>query len=782
MGVEGMASRISHSALAAAALALLPVSAVASQAEPGHGLSTQTPPTGHAMATNAPQERQQRPNVLVWMLDDVGFAQFSSYGGLVATPNIDRVAANGLRYTNYHTAPVCSAARASFLTGRMPHSVNIGGHVAVSRPYPGYTGRMPDSAGTIADNLRAAGYATFALGKWDHIPNSESTPAGPFRQWPTGQGFERFYGFLSADIDNWHPSLVRDQSPVATPYGPDYHLNDDLADEAIAMIETRRATDPARPFLMYWATGTAHAPHHAPLAWIERYRGKFDQGWDKVRETILAEQKAKGLVPQDAKLAPRPEGQPAWDTLSAGQKKLYARQMEVFAASLSHADEQFGRILDALEEAGELDNTLVIVTSDNGASAEGAQHGMFTEAILSRQRPATLEENMPFYEEWGGPGTYPHYSYGWAVAGNTPFRYYKHATFEGGTRVPLVVSWPDGIAARGELRRQYAHVSDIAPTILEAAQVPLAPRVNNVEQSPMEGVSFAHSFTAPDAPTRKQAQYTEMFGNKGLWQDGWTIVTSHRLEPWDMSSAKPITAPWELYDLETDIGQSSNLAARYPERVAAMDRLFEEQAARYNVNPIGNISEGMLASMAGARAEFERRGGVWRYPGPVRNISPTVGPPIMALGFRMTADLKLPAAGVTGPVFAAGGTLGGIGLYLRDGRPVFAVNTIAGQSAEVAASESLGAGGTRLRLEFARAGKDKPAAVAILAGDKLVAQGEIPAEVIQGFYIFELFGVGHDGGTPVIEGVEPDLTFPGRISDVSFDFRPPNTASAGQGQ
>ncbi|MDG2003220.1 MAG: arylsulfatase [Novosphingobium sp.] len=756
-----MRHAVSRLSLIAAALAILPGATIAEAPQP----TTQTP---------APAQQQQRPNVLVWMLDDVGFAQFSSYGGLVATPNIDRVAHMGLRYTNYHTAPVCSAARASFLTGRMPHSVNIGGHVAVSRPHPGYSGHIPAEAGTIADNLHAAGYATYALGKWDHIPNAESSPAGPFNQWPTGQGFDRFYGFLSADIDNWRPALVSDRTPIDMPESPDYHLNDDLADQAITMIESRRASDPARPFMMYWATGTAHAPHHAPADWIGRYKGKFDMGWDKAREQILARQKAEGVVSKHAKLAPRPADQPAWDTLNKVQKRLYARQMEVFAASLSHADAEFGRILDALEASGELDNTIVIITSDNGASAEGAQHGMFTEAVLGRGKPASLEENLPFFEEWGGPGTYPHYSYGWAVAGNTPFRYFKHATFEGGTRVPLVIAWPKGIAGRDELRSQFTHVSDIAPTILDAAGVKLAERVNNVVQSPMEGVSFTYSFAAPQAPTRKKAQYFEMFGNKGLWADGWTIVTSHRLEPWDMATTRPITAPWELYDLKTDPGQRSDLAARQPERVAALEQIFEEQAERYHVNPIGNISEGMVEMMKNAGAEFARRGGKWRYPGPVRNIQQTVGPPISALGFRLTADLDLSEPRTTGPIFAAGGKLGGIGLYLRNGKPVFAVNTIAGKTSEVAASEALETGSARVVLQFNRPKGPGPAQVFILAKGKVVAEGTIPAETMQGFFIFELFGVGYDGGTPVLPGATPDTPFPGEISDVTFDFTVPN--------
>ena len=761
-----MLHAVSRLSLAVAALAMLPGAALADH----HG-------SGAQPATNAPPERhQQRPNVLVWMLDDVGFAQLSSFGGLVATPNIDRVAQMGLRYTNYHTAPVCSASRASFLTGRMPHSVNIGGHVFVSRPHPGYTGHIPASAGTIADNLRASGYTTFALGKWDHIPVPQSSPAGPFDQWPTGQGFDRFYGFLSADIDNWRPSLVRDQTPVDLPETPGYHLNRDLADQAIAMIEGRRITDPARPFMMYWATGTAHAPHHAPADWIERYRGRFDIGWDKARETILKQQKAQGIVGRNAQLAPRPAAMPPWNALSPEQKRLYTRQMEVFAASLSYADHEFGRILDALAAAGELDNTMVIVTADNGASAEGALHGMFTEALLGVGRNATLEENVAFYDSWGGPGSYPHYSYGWAVAGDTPYRYFKHTTHEGGTRVPFVMAWPKGIAARGELRGQFTHVSDIAPTILEAAGVPLADRVNNVAQQPMEGTSFAYSFAAPDAATRKGPQYVEMFGNKGLWKDGWAIVTSHRVEPWDMASTKPVTAPWELYDLAADPGQARDLASRHPERVAEMDRIFEEQAQRYNVHPIGNISEGVMESMRKAREDFARRGGMWRYPGPVRNIQQSIAPPVTSMGFAMTARLGLASGDVSGPVFATGGTLGGIGLYLRAGKPVFVLNTIAGQSTEIAAAEALGPGETMLSLEFERPSGAGDAQVVIAANGKRIARGSVAGDRLKQFAVFELFGVGHDGSTPVLAGAPTDVAFPGRLSDVTFQFKAPDEA------
>lgn len=740
-------------ALAATSLAVVPAIAQSSPAAP---------------ATQPAQT--QRPNVLVWMLDDVGFAQLSSYGGLVETPNIDRVASMGLRYTNYHTAPVCSAARASFLSGRMPHSVNIGGHVAVSRPFPGYSGHIPASAGSIADNLKQAGYATFALGKWDHIPDAELSPAGPFNQWPSGQGFDRFYGFLAADTNNWEPTLVRGHTPVAWPDKPDYHLNNDLAGQAITMIDEQRAITPNRPFFMYWATGTAHAPHHAPQSWIDHYRGRFDMGWDRLRERILKRQKADGLLPAHAQLAPRPERVPTWSALSAEQKRLYTRQMEVFAASLSHADEQFGRILDALEARGELDNTMILIMSDNGASAEGNVHGMYTESMLGRGRAATLEENLAKYDQWGGPETFPHYSMGWTVAGNTPFRYYKHATFEGGARVPLVVAWPKGIAARGELRRQFTHVSDIAPTILESLGVPLAERVNNVVQQPMEGVSFYYSFADAKAPTRKTAQYFEMFGNKGLWADGWSIVTRHRLEPWDMRTSRPITAPWELYDLERDPGQRTDLADKYPQRVAQLAALFEEQATRYNVNPIGNIVEGLQETMRLSRAEFAYRGGVWRYAGPISHVRGSEAPPVGSLGFAMTARVTLADGSESGPVFAAGGRLGGLSLYIDQGKPAFALRNIAAESRVIAGDHILGAGETNLSLRVSGADEDGARTIAIWAADRELARETIDGAYMKDVFPYENFDIGIDYGSAVMPGARPGLPFPGKLSDISFDF------------
>ncbi|MCW1429517.1 arylsulfatase [Novosphingobium sp. JCM 18896] len=724
-------------------------------------------------APAASAQSQQRPNVLVWLMDDVGFAQVSCFGGLVETPNIDRVAAMGLRYSNYHTAPICSASRAALLTGRMPHSVHIGGHATAARDFPGYDAHIPAGAGTIAANLHAAGYATYAVGKWDHLPNGDVSTAGPFNYWATGQGFDRFYGFLSADTDNWEPQLVRDQTPIGRPQKPGYHLSADMADQAIAMIQSRGAADPQRPFFLYWATGAAHAPHHAPAEWIARYKGKFDQGWDKVRETILQRQIAQGTVPKGTRLAALPEGMPRWDSLSPEDKQLYARQMEAFAASLSYADAQFGRMLDALAAAGELDNTIVVVTSDNGASAEGGPSGLYNEAAVTGGG-LTAADNRAFLDRWGAPGTYPHYAYGWAVAGNTPFRYYKQTTHEGGTHVPLVVAWPKGIAARGELRGQFAHVSDIAPTLLAAAGVPLAQTVNDVPQVPMEGQNLTATFASARAPGHEGPQYVELYGNKGLWQDGWQIVTSHRYRTWDWQTAKTFDEPWELYDLRKDPGQTTDLAAKYPERVAAMAAAFADQAKRYNVAPIHNLSDTAGESAKKAAEDFARRGGKWHYAGPTSNLASMIAPPVNTRGFTMTAKLDLAEAGATAPIFSMGGRMGGIGFYLRDGKPTLVMNDLAGGSVAVTAADALAPGKQEIALDLVRGQREAtgatPFEVKISAGGKVLAQERLSFVLPAYFGIPETFDLAADWGSPVLAGYRAGTPFPGKLTDVTFDF------------
>ena len=750
-------------------------------ASPGFALYAQEAPTD--APAPAPVPAQPRPSVLIWMLDDVGFAQLSSYGGLVETPNIDRVARSGLRYSNYHTAPICSASRAAILTGRNPHTVHMGGHAAAALPYPGYDSIIPAGAGTLGENLRQAGYVTFALGKWDHLPSEQMMPAGPYRLWPSGQGFDRFYGFLAADTDNWNPVLIQDNSPVAKPDTPNYHLNLDLADRARSMIATRRASDPLRPFFMYFATSTAHAPHHAPQEWIDRYKGKFDDGWDKARERILEKQISMGLVPRGTKLAERPEGMPAWNELNENEKRLFARQMEVFAASLEYADAQFGRILDALEESGELNNTIVMITSDNGASAEGAYHGTYNETLFTLAHYPSVEENLPFIDRWGGADTYPHYALGWAVAGNTPLKYYKQTAHEGGTRVPLVVSWPSGITARGEIRDQFVYVTDIMPTILDLAEVQTAALVNNVEQMPMDGMSFSYTLSSSEAPDQKGAQYFEMYGNKGLWSGGYTIVTTHRTKSWDMTLATPPDEPWELYNTEVDPGQRDNLATSDPAKVDELAQLFDIQARRYNVYPISNMSEARPVAAARLQEEVRRRRGIWSFATPTSRIAERAGPPITTMPFHVEMDVTISGTSVSGPLMAVGGKLGGMALFLDQGKPVFAIRDLGGNLELVAGDKTLSAGTTRVSLEIDRSVSATldpiPLTITIRADDEIIAYQKRILSVPPVFGVAETLDFGIDWGSAVGDSYQANIGFTGEIKDIKLDF---NRRNSGQGR
>ncbi len=755
----GMAALLAATALGASA------SVAQAQAEAG--------PAGQAVESQA----QDRPNVLVWILDDVGFAQFSSYGGLVQTPNIDRVAAMGLQFSNYYTAPICSASRAALLTGRNPHSVEMGGHALITFPNAGYRGAIPADAGTLAANLSQGGYATFAVGKWDHLPSTDITPSGPFTYWPLGQGFDRYYGFLAAEADQWSPVLVQDNSPIPMREEPGYHLSVDLADEAIAMIDAAGASEEDQPFFLYYATGIAHAPHHAPQDWIDRYRGSFDMGWDAAREIILERQIARGLAPEGTVLAPRPQGMDPWDSLTQDQQRLYARQMEVFAASVSHADAEFGRILDHLEASGELENTIIIITSDNGASAEGSDHGTYNEDLFLNRNHPTVEENLRFFDQWGGPETFPHYALGWAVAGNTPFRYFKQVAHGGGTRVPLVVAWPQGIGARGELRDQFVYVTDIAPTLLELTGTPLAPVVNNVAQRPLEGLSFSYAIDDAQAADRKHAQYIELFGNKGLWSDGWTIVTSHRVRTGETGALRPIDDPWELYDVRTDPGQTTDLAARYPERVAALAALYDEQIERYNAQSV-SLPSFMQIQMGRDMAEFARRGGVWSYSGPVSLLSERAGPPIHLRPFRASIELELMTGDETGPVFALGGKLGGMGLHLADGVPTFTFRGFDGSAVSVSSPQALPVGESTLEVTINRTRVPTLApqdiGVTISRNGEPLVSGTVSYGMPDTFGITKTFEIGIDLGDSVSDDYEADVPFPGRIGRSTFDFNMQN--------
>lgn len=728
-----------------------------------------SPARASGSEAEAQKPRESRPNILVWMMDDVGFAQLSSYGGLVATPNIERVAARGVRYSNYHTTPICSATRAALLTGRNSHTVHMGGHPVFPSDAPGYDTRIPASAGTLAENLRQSGYATFALGKWDHLPLADVTPSGPHTYWPLQQGFDRFYGFLFSETDNFAPSLWRDNSPVRLPRDPDYHLNDDLADQAIAMLGSRDGLARPRPFFMYLATGTAHAPHHAPQAWIDRYRGKFDAGWDKAREQILKRQIAQGVLPRGTKPAPRPEGMPAWDSLSPTEKRLYARQMEVFAAALSHADEQFGRILDELERRGELDNTIVLVTSDNGASAEGGLSGTYNELLFATGQLPKAPDNMSHFDEWGGPNTFPHYAFGWAVAGNTPFRHYKQTTYEGGIRVPLIISDPTRPTKAG-WRTDFVHVSDVTPTLLELVDVEPAGTVNNAAQSRFDGVSFAASLSAAATRAQRRDQYFEVFGHKAFWSDEWKIVSPSRLNVWDITSPAALQQPWQLYNLRTDPAEQNDLAARMPAKVSELAARFEHQGREFNVFPIVGQADSIAVQARRSAEDFARRKGEWVYDSSVSLIPKQFAPPIDRKSFTVSAELNLASPAATGPIFVIGGRFGGVGFHLDSGRPTFTVRSLKGETTELRAPESLPPGPQNLTLAVERGSAGIESHVTISVGERTLLSEKLD-QAIPGL-VPETFDVGSDEGTAIASTYERQPDLAGQLGRVRFRVAP----------
>ncbi len=753
--------------------------------QPGDALALTLDASSRDQAKSIPGTPPQRltarpgaPNVLVWLMDDVGYAQVSSYGGIVDTPNIDRVADLGLRYANFRSTPVCSSSRAALLTGRNPHTVHVGGHAMGPRGLPGYDTLIPAEAGTVAENFRQSGYRTMALGKFDHAPVYDITQGGPYTYWPLGQGFDRFYGFLTADTDNFDPVLWEGNAPAAIPDQQDYQLNRDLADKAIEFISNRSSVYPVPPFFMYWATGTAHAPHHAPADWIARYKGRFDTGWDVVREQVLERQKAMGIVPPDTELPPRPEHMAAWASLSADEQRLYARQMEVFAAALSYADDQFGRILDALEARGELANTIVVVTSDNGASAEGGPGGLVNEIFFPNSHAPTVEENLAWLDEWGGPRTYPHYAFGWAVAGNTPFSFYKQTAWEGGIHVPLVVAWPKGIAARGEWRDQFAYIADITPTVLAASGVEPADIVNGVEQSEFDGRNLVETF-ARSGPPGDRAQYFEMYGNRSIVKGDWKAVASDRTETWDLTTSASVDNPWSLYNLKTDPGETRDLAAEYPEKVAELDAEFKAQAKRYNVDPIdgGGGTRVFMRNMA--MQDMMSRQMRWTYPLPVTRILESNAPPIKFLSYTFTADVELDSGQETGPIFAMGGSLGGVGLYLKEGRPVFILRGLMGEEFRAEGTERLARGDNKLALSVMYEGgmqmkvsplAEKSIRITVSSNGRELLSDVLRFGMPGTFSSSETFDMGQDDGKALTDDYPAETPFPGEIRNLVFDF------------
>jgi arylsulfatase len=712
------------------------------------------------------------PNVVVILTDDVGFGASGAFGGPIPTPTFDALAKNGLRYNAFHTVGLCSPTRAALLTGRNHHDVAVGTTEEPVTGYEGYTGIVPKSAGTVAEILKQNGYNTAMFGKWHLTPYWEMGQAGPFDHWPTGMGFEHFFGFLYAETDQFHPALWLDNHPVEPPANdPTYILDRDLADHAIAWIREQKALAPDKPFFIYYAPGTAHAPHQAPKDWIAKFKGQFDQGWDKVREETLARQKALGVVPPNTKLTARPDFIPAWDSLSPGERQVYARMMEVYAGALAYSDNQMGRLIDAIRQEGALDNTLIVfIEGDNGASAEGGPQGLFNDVTFIngvKEDFATLQRHM---DDLGSDRANGHYPVGWAHAMDAPFQYFKQiASHLGGVRNGMVISWPARIKDKGGIRPQFHHVIDIAPTILEAAGVEAPAMLNGVPQKPIEGQSMVYTFDDPKAPSTRRIQYFELVGNRGVYEDGWIAGTEPTGFPWQVLGRPPLDVDaqkWDLYHLPDDYSEAVNLADQEPKRLQGLRDLFWAEAARYHALPIHDSSADMVRQ-AGIRPNPDaKRASFTFYPGMIR-IPDSVAPNIRDRSFSIAADVEIPASGAEGVLVAHGDRFGGYALYLLNGKFTFCYNLADLKRFTVAAPDRVAAGRHALLLDFQYDGGFGRGGTATLSVDgRQVAQGRVDQTLGNKFALDASFNVGEATGSPVTDDYQVPDRFTGGLERV----------------
>jgi arylsulfatase A-like enzyme len=703
------------------------------------------------------------PNVIIFLLDDTGFGQLGSFGGLIDTPNIDKLASKGLRYNNFHTTALCSPSRATIMAGRYPHTIGLGSHSLTAMGFPGYNARIPESCKSLANHLQEAGYVNYALGKWDHTPLYEVSQVGPFDRWPSGEGFDHYFGFMAADAHCFQPVMFQDHTPIEPWIGEeDYILEKDMADKAIHYITGHRSLRAEDPFMMFWAPVAMHSPHHAPKSYIDAYKGKFDKGWDKAREEILANQIRLGVVPKGTKLTKRAEAIPAWDSVPAKEKELYARQMEAFAGQLTHCDEQIGRIVDKLEELGELDNTLIILTADNGASGEGGLTGTHNETYVLNGLQTPLENNLRHLDEWGSASTYPHYHAGWALAGNTPFQYFKQIVHRGGQSDAMIVTWPKVIKDEGAIRTQYHYIADIAPTILEATGVEFSEDLDGHKQRPFDGISFAYTFTDGNAADRRTEQLYELFGNRALYKDGWKAVTIHgNRMPWITNSKSPFEDDvWELYNLNDDFSEAHNLAEKYPERLEAMKERWDELAWEQNVYPLFDDMV-MRLSRQQDRLFGDQKVFTYHFPGALR-IAEKASAPVKnrAHTIETTLDLKGDEEGV---IVACGGFTGGYTLYIKDGRIHYDYNYFDGVYWKMSAP--LPKGKTDIKFNFIKTGNFEGEGELYINGT-LVAEVDMPQMHLSTFSLSETFDVGQDTGTPVSDGYDDHFYFKGDLKNV----------------
>jgi arylsulfatase A-like enzyme len=740
-----------------------------------------------------PKAPDGAPSVVYIVLDDVGFSAMSCYGGPIETPNIDRIAASGVRFTQWHTTALCSPTRSCLLTGRNHTRNSMACITEAAVGFPNASGTIPPENAMVSEILGELGWNTYIVGKWHLCPTVEMNLASTRRNWPTGRGFERFYGFLGAETNQWYPELVYDNHPVDPPKSPEegYHLTEDLTDKAIEFIKDAKAVAPDKPFFLYYAPGAAHAPHHAPGEWIDRYAGKFDMGYEAMREQILARQKQMGIVPQNTELPPvnpigtpqtrtGPDGLPfppldytkPWDSLSADEKRLFARMAEVYAGFLAHADHHIGRLLDYLEESGQSENTLVILVSDNGASGEGGPDGSVNENKLFNGIPDDLQQNLAMIDELGGPKTYNHYTNGWAMAFNTPFKMWKRYEFNGGTSDPCIVSWPSVLGHGGEIRHQYHHAIDLVPTILDLLAVTPPETIKGYVQSSFDGVSMRYSFGDPSAPSARRTQFYSMLGSRGIWHDGWKAITTHpTISGWSHFNDDT----WELYHIDTDRSELHDLAAEHPGKLRELVNLWFAEAGANEAFPLDDRSPLEILMTPRPQLASPRSRYVY-YPG-VADVPELQAVSIRNRSYTIGAQLDIPAPGAQGVIFAHGSWFGGHALYVKDNRLHYVYNFVGMFEQKVAAAEDLPTGENLiLSASFDKDGEDPPGVatglLSLYHGDRKVGEGRIKTQPGN----FELAGeglcIGRDSGAAVTgdyPGQSPHRFTGGTIKRVAVD-------------
>lgn len=703
------------------------------------------------------------PNIVLIVLDDVGFAQLGCFGSDIETPSMDRLAAEGLRYNNFHTTALCSPTRACLLTGRNHHAVGMATIAEFTNGYPNSRGFVTRKAAMLQEMLAPHGYNSFAVGKWHLVTADHQTMAGPFEHWPLGRGFDRFYGFLGGDNNHWNPDLVHDNHRVDPPGLPEdgYHLSVDLVDKAIAFVRDQQAAAPGKAFFSYLAFGAGHAPHHVPHSYIDRYTGRYDKGWDRTRQEWFARQRELGVAPANARLAVRDAVVPAWDDLSPDARRLYARMMEVYGAFMTHTDDQIGRYLAELEHLGVADDTLVILLSDNGASAEGGDHGLLSEWMFFNQIEPLLEENLARMDEIGGPTTYNHYPIGWAQAGNTPFQWYKRWVHAGGVRDPLIVRWPGHVPDPGAVRAQYHHVTDVVPTVLEAIGVEAPEELGGYPQLPIDGTSFASTFGDGAAPTRKAVQHYEMFGNRAIWVDGWKAVAAHQRDVHYIRPAPFEDDRWELYHIDADFSELDDLADSHSDKVRDLVQRWWVEAGRHGVLPLDDRGVGRVVRRDGRQRFTYYQGMSGIHPqaaGPTRNRNHTI-----------TAEVTRPDASAEGVLLALGGRFAGWTFFVKDDRLVYEYNYVEVDRYVVASDVEVPVGRSTLQMRFDLTGRLRGRATLVIDGRE-VGSGEIArtCPVTTGL---EPLDCGQDTQTPVSPSYRSPFAFTGTIERVVLEVQ-----------